>query len=385
MTKSQTRLYFTNDYDPMQVVDRGDVPCNAAGIAAPTSGSGTHTIGAPTVTTGVCTAGTHLLRYRYYNSQSLYLSNPSVARSITLTGSAITFSIGTGSENILRSEDAKVDQIIVEMTAAGASAYYRAARANQALTGVTVSMADASLILQDATATYGDFGHEPPPLGSIVTEHRGRLWVWGTTVATVTNVSVTLSSTTVTALFPPAFSTKWAGRLMTVGTGTDTYRIASVTSGGDTIILSKAYSGGTTFNTISVVASAPDTLYWSRAGYPESFKPSDWARRVLQNQSDIPSGMISQHNALILCGQRTIRVLDYSIDPASGQINQIPSEMGLWNQRCLIEAGGKIYGWGTHRRLVAGRAAPAAPLSADRQHGGVELRRQLLRALPRRL
>jgi hypothetical protein len=110
--------------------------------------------------------------------------------------------------------------------------------------------------------------------------------------------------------------------------------------------LSSVYTGGTTTNTITVVASAPDTLYWSRAGYPESFKPSDWARRVLQNQSDVPAGMISQHNALILCGQRTIRVLDYSIDPASGQINQIPSEMGLWNQHCLIEAGGKIYGWG---------------------------------------
>jgi hypothetical protein len=129
-------------------------------------------------------------------------------------------------------------------------------------------------------------------------------------------------------------------------TGTDVYRIASVTDS-STIVLSSAYSGTTlTGGSIKVYSNAADTLGWSRAGYPEAWKPSEWARRVLQNASDTPAGLVSMHDVLWLFGQRTMRVLDYPTDPATGSLEQIPTEMGLWNQRCIITAGGRVYGFG---------------------------------------
>lgn len=346
--RSNQRLYYANDFDPVQVIELGNSAALAAGIAAPTTGVGTHTIGAPTSGAGLVQSGTHLVRYRYYNSKSGYYSNPSLNRSLAVTGvESITFSIGTGtgSEAILRSTDTKVDQVIVELTAAGASAFYNVAAANQTLTSVTVSMDDTTIELQVPSSTYGDYGHEQPPLFSMIHEHRGRLFGWGATVRTITGVSLTLSSTTVTVT-GTTFSTGWAGRMIQLTTGTDVYRISACT-GTATLTLSTNYSGSSvTGATIKVYSLGSDTLGWTRAGYPEAWKPSEWARRVLQNASDTPSGMVSYHDVLWLFGQRTMRVLDYPTDPATGSLEQVPTEMGLWNQRCLIQCGGYIFGWG---------------------------------------
>lgn len=346
--RSNQRLYYADDFDSVQVIELGNSSALVAGIAAPTTGVGTHTIGAPTSGTGLVQSGTHYVRYRYYNSRSGYYSNPSLQRTLTVTGSeSITFDIGTGtgSEAIIRSTDSKVDQVIVELTAAGASAFYNVAAANQVLTSVTISMDDTTIELQVPSATYGDYGHEQPPLFSLIQEHRGRLFGWGATVRTITGVTLTLSSTTVTVT-GSTFSTNWAGRMLQLTTGTDVYRISAATGAG-TLTLSTAYSGTTTTSgSVKIYSLGADTLYWTRAGYPEAWKPSEWARRVLQNATDTPSGMVSYHDVLWLFGQRTMRVLDYPTDPATGSLEQVPTEMGLWNQRCLIQCGGYIFGWG---------------------------------------
>lgn len=341
--KSNGRLYFVNDFDVMQVIERGDVTGATAGISAPTA-----TIGSPSASGGSCTSGTHLIRYRYYNSKSLYISNPSPALSYTATGSVdLTFSIGTGtgSEAIIRSTDPKVDQVIIEMSAAGASTYYRAKTVNQALTGATVSLADATLTLLDLTSIYGDFGHEPPPLFKLITECRGRLFGWGATAYSLTGgVAATLSGTSITNT-GTAFSPNWAGRLLQVGGDTQTYRITSGST--SSLTISTNYSGtSVTGAALKVVSGAPYTLTWSRAGFPESWKPSDWARRVLMNDGDIPTGMVCHHDVMWLFGKITMCMLDYTADPATGKVYLIPTEMGLWNQDCLVKAGGKIFGWG---------------------------------------
>lgn len=346
--RSNQRLYYADDFDALQMVEMGNGAAAEAGIAAPSTGTGTiDTIGTPSVTgSGLVEAGTRSVRYRYYNSRTGYYSNPSYETSVTTTGATtFLFSIGTGSENIFRSSDSKVDQVVVEMTPAAAREFYQAAVVNQALTSVSISMDDTTLQLQTAVATVGDFGHEQPPLFSLVTEHRGRLFGWGATIRTITGVSLTLSGTSV-VVTGSTFSTKWVGRMLQLSTGSVVYRISSVTDSG-TLVLSSAYSGSTTTGaTIKVYSNGADTLYWSRAGYPEAWKPSEWARRVLQNASDTPSGLVSMHDVLWLFGQRTMRVLDYPTDPATGSLEQVPTEMGLWNQRCIITAGGRIFGWG---------------------------------------
>lgn len=340
--KSNGRLVFVNDFDAMRRVERGDQSAGTVGLAAP-SGA----IGSPTsATTGVVTVGTHGLRYRYFDSKSLYMSDPSSQTDITLSSNAtLTFSIGTGSENIIRSTDSKVDQIIIEMTDAGSSTFYRAATVNQTLTGTTVNTADSDLRVGVAASRDGDFGHQAPPLFALVAEHRGRLFGFGSTVYAVTGVTVTTSSTQATVT-GNTLSANWAGRLVQVGTNTKAYRVASVT-GTSGLVLSETYTGTAGTITGAIIFSAtPDMLYWSRAGFPESWNPTSFARRVLQNQADTPSGLASYNDTLYLFAQRTIRALDYATDPATGSLLNIATEMGLWNQRCLVEANGRLFGWG---------------------------------------
>ncbi len=345
--KSNGRIYFVNDFNAMQRIERGDSTGGSVGLAAPAAAIGTPT----SATTGTVTIGTHGMRYRYFDSKSLYLSDPSPQTDITTSnGVSLIFSItdSGGGGTIIRSTDAKCDQVIVELTDAGSSTFYRAATVNQALTGTTINTDDTTLRAGVAASRDGDFGHQQPPLFSMAIEHRGRLFGWGSTVYVLTGVTVTTGTTaaarvTVTG---QTLSSEWAGRLLKVGSDTKAYRIASVT-GVSGIVLSEAYTGTAVTSTgVQVFSATPDMLYWSRAGFPESWKPTEFARRVLQNQSDIPSGLSSYNDTLYLFGQRTMRGLDYANDPATGSLIQVATEMGLWNKNCLVEAGGRLYGWG---------------------------------------
>ncbi len=345
--KSNGRLYFCNDFDVLQRVERGDSAGGSTGIAAPTAAIGTPT----SATTGTVTVGTHGMRYRYFDSKSLYLSDPSPQTDITTAaGVTLTFSITVsgGGGTIIRSTDAKVDQVIIELTDAGSSTFYRAASVNQALTGTTISTDDTTLRAGVAASRDGDFGHQQPPLFSMAIEHRGRLFGWGSSVYPITGATVTtgaISAATITVT-GNTMSANWAGRLVKVASDAKAYRIAAVT-GTSGLVLSEAYTGTAGVVTgIQVFSPTPDMLYWSRAGFPESWNPTSFARRVLQNQSDVPSGLASYNDTLYLFGQRTMRGLDYASDPATGSLIQFATEMGLWNKNCLIEAGGRLYGWG---------------------------------------
>ncbi len=344
---SNGRLMFVNDFDAMQRIERGDATGGTVGIAAPTLAIGTPT----SAVTGTVTIGTHGMRYRYFDSKSLYMSDPSPQTDITTAaGVTLSFDITAsgGGGQIIRSTDAKVDQVIVELTDAGSSTFYRASTVNQVLTGTTVSTDDTSLRAGTLAARDGDFGHQQPPLCSMLIEHRGRLFGWGSTVYPVTGVTVTTGTTAAARVTVTGntFSPNWAGRLIKIASDTKAYRITAVT-GTSGLVLSEAYTGtAATVTGVQVFSATPDMLYWTRAGFPEAWNPTSFARRVLQNQSDIPAGVASYNDTLYLFGQRTMRGLDYAADPATGSLIQVATEMGLWNQRCLVEAGGRLYGWG---------------------------------------
>lgn len=341
--RSNGRLYFVNDFNAMQRIATGDQAAGSAGISAPAAA-----IGAPVATTGVTSSGVHGCRYRYFDSKSLYMSDPSDQLDVTCTGVGTTlqFDIGTAGTQIIRSTDAKVDQVIIELTDAGSSTFYRAATVNQALTGTTISMTDTTLRLQTTAARDGDFGHQPPPLVANIVEHRGRLFGFGTTVVTITGVTVSTSSTPTFTVTGSTMASGWAGRLVKVASDTKYYRISAM-SGTGLGVFSETYTGSAGVKTgVQVFSATPDMLYWTRAGFPESWNLASYARRVMQNESDVPSGLISHHEVLHLFGQRSMRLLDYNQDPATGQLLQIPTDLGLWNQRCLISANGRIYGWG---------------------------------------
>src|SRR5687767_11888506 len=86
----QGAVYYTNGENPVKTMNQS--PAYDAGIDGPAG-----TLGAPTATAGNTTAGTHLLRYRFRNSKTGFVSNPSDNLSYTVSGGngSLRFDVGT--------------------------------------------------------------------------------------------------------------------------------------------------------------------------------------------------------------------------------------------------------------------------------------------------
>lgn len=161
------RMYYANGVDTVRVTDDG-TNFRAAGITAPSTAA----VATITGSGGVVDIGTHLVRYRYYDSTRNRLSDPSEADSIaTIAGNKILITF-------VASGDATVDKIIVEMTPVDAETYYRVATVANSGTTYTIDIADSNLILNVAATRDGEFHHQPPPVCDILCEHRQRVWTW---------------------------------------------------------------------------------------------------------------------------------------------------------------------------------------------------------------
>ena len=335
----QGRVYMANDFDKMQVWDGVAAQTYDAGMAAPATVAGT-----PTVTAGATTAGIHLIRYRYYNTRSLYVSNPSPILTLTVPvgGSTLTFTVGT---HLVASADAKCDKIMVEATTAGGSKYYLVGTCNNtAAATLAYNVADTSHIQSTAVAASpGDYGHEQPPLCSLVVSHRGILFGAGSTTKTRT-VGVTNGSGAVTGT---GFSLSWAGRRFLVAGDGVSYEVSAVASA-TAMTIAPVYAGSTnTAAIVTVFPRTPNRLYWSRTLYPEGWKPSEYARDTLNNKSDELRGLSSYSGDLWVFGRHSAERLVFTSDPGTseGQVIPIPGDRGVHNQRCLVEASGKLYAW----------------------------------------
>jgi hypothetical protein len=333
---SQGRAYFANDFDPVKSWNGVSAAMYDAGITAPASAPT-----APVVGSGVVTAGKHLVRYRYLDSSSLYVSNPSVSSALLADGvSKYTFTVGT---QFATSADAKCDQIIVEMTPVNSGSYYRVGTVlNIAAQTIDINLTDAVLIVQESvSAVTGDYGHEKPPLSRCIAEHRGRIFLGGSTTRTrsvgVTNASATVSGTN--------FSTLWVGRRIKIGTDAVTYQIAQATS--TSITLDKVYAGTTGTYDALIYSGTPNRIYWTRALYPEGYKPATDARDFLQNRSDTLSGITSYSGDLWVFGKHSAERLVYTDDPSvfEGQIIPMPGDRGCHNQQCIIQVEGALFVW----------------------------------------
>jgi len=268
------QLYFTNGSDAIQVIKSGAAAANAAGIAAPDDAPTAGATGA-----GSVTAGVHLIRFRWKDSTTGYVSDPSPVLSFTADGSEnCPLTLDT-------TADAKVDQMIIEMTLQAGDDYYVVATVSNA-SSYTIDVSDTTLATHQLVNVYAGpdgYGHEPPPARPLICEHRGRVFLWG---------------------------------------GTD------------------------------------NLLYWSRAGYPEAFNVLDWARNVSQGKADQPAALASFVNDLYIIGSRSMRRLLYTGDPAAGTLLTIPTELGAYNQRCVVMADGAMYGFGSAGAWVVEGIAP---------------------------
>lgn len=336
--RCNNKLYYANDYDAMKVVTRGDQIGYDAGIPPPTSG-----VPAPVQTGGLVDIGDHLFRFRWMDSTTQYISDPSTvaAQTITVVSPAtLTFTISG-----ISAGDAKADTLVFEMTTAGGSTYYRVATVKFGTASLVVNIADASLIQLQPSQVYGDFGQQPPPRFRIVCEHRGRLFGWGSAVLTSSTAMVNGNSTQFFITSGgPSGSTTWAGRLVSVAGDAATYTATSVGDAG--FGLTAPYPGTTGTKLVTIYNQTPDMLYWSRPALPEAWKPLEWARRVFTGKSDFPAGMWSFYDDLYLFGQRSVLRFQFTNDPASGRLIASQSDMGVWNQQCIVESNGNLYGWG---------------------------------------
>lgn len=353
------RIYVTNDHDRVKVWDGLYGTMRDAGIAAPAIPGGV------TQAAGNGTVGTHLVRYRYLDSTSpagTYRSNAAASLSVAIatasTQGKLTFSVtssGAGG-NLIRSDDTKVDQIQLEMTAASGSIFYVVANstiANSATT-VDVNISDTSLIAGDLAATYdtnisstvdSGQGHEQPPLGSIITQVKDFTFIGGFQSRTFT-VGVSSGSTSVTGT---GFSTLWTARMIRVAGDTAAYEIASATA--TAITLTKVYAGTTNAAAvITVFPKAPNRIYWSAlksgAQLPESFKVATRARDVLNGTGDTIRGMINWQGDLLICGFYSMERLIFVNDPGVGDLQAIGDRFGVWNQNCLVVVNQSLFGWG---------------------------------------
>lgn len=335
----QGQLYVTNNFDPVQVWNGIDSVTRDAGITGPVAA-----LTAPTDAAGNTSPGTHSIRYRYRNSKTGYVSNPSPAYSMSVVSGLLTFTAAT---QYVVSSDAKVDTIDFEMTALNGKAFYRAATGTNSASTIVVNIVDTSLIQQqNVDDLYGSsdlldiFSHYAPPLGTIAVPYIGRLWVGGDAAYALTGVTFTNASATVTGT---GFSTSWAGKLIRDGSNTVAYEILSATT--TTITLTTNWSGSTGVTTASVYSKFPNRVSYSRLGYPESFQTGVAERDMLNGRSDQLVGIWGRTDGLYFFGKFSTDRLSFQTNPSafSSKILNIEGNRGTFNQRCLVEAEGELF------------------------------------------
>lgn len=347
MARAEGRVYIANDLDRMKAVDGADSIRNAGmqaiddQIGAPTQSAGSNT-----------TEGSHLFRYRFYDSSTGYYSSPSPSRSVTVsdvgTDGDIAFDVGSGSDIDTDFAESHADQIILQATAAGGTAYYDASFSTITdVTGGSISfdMSDATLVVQTQTGSNSAADSERPPSFAIVTEHSNRLFGIGA-YARDYSVGVTNGSATVSFVTGPAtsggFGLQWAGRKIRIAG--DDYTIKSVDSNTQ-ITLTTNYSGSTGNASATIYSTRRDVLYWSSADNIEGWQPDANSRRAFVDTSDVPTALVSVGSELYIFSRRRVSTLAYDSDPATGFLSPV-GDFGVWNQHCVTRVENAIYGWG---------------------------------------
>jgi hypothetical protein len=335
------------------------------GTPTPLSGVGSNHV-TQGDTSGWLDIGTHLLRYRYANSKTQYVSNPSPLHTIeslprgSSNGSAALS--GTGSfytfSGVVKSADPKVDRIIFEMTDAGGGAYYQATvLANSSWHSVAFRTKDADL--RANPLFWDEFGHDVPTVFAFLEPFRGRLWGVGQYVYTAgqarvigTAVSVQGSGTT--------WKSAAKGRIMLLSGGTRRF-IESVQNS-STIILQSAHASASLRN-YKIISETPDVLRFSKALFPESW-PNQNSIRVLDGKPEKAKSIKGWRRDLIILGERSMERLVFTDDPfLDGNLEPVEGERGAASRRVVQDVEDALFALdykGLHR-FVGGTPEHIAP------------------------
>lgn len=368
LASCQNQLYYSNNWNPVKVWNGIKSSLDDAGITGPSV-----VMGAPSAAVaGGMSNGDHLIRYRYKNTSTGYVSNPSPAQTYTVAGGngLLTFAIG-GASAIRTTSDSKVNQYVIEATAVGGGTFYQLGTAAVGAATVQVGMADSSLIQQfNSDAEYGSsanletYSNEKPPLGTILLPYRGRMWVLGDAAYPLTGVTFTNGSAAVTG---SAFSTSWAGRVILKAGDSVAYEILSVTDANN-LTLSANYGGTTSTTTATVTSKFPNRGYYSRLYYPEQFFTSKWSRDFLANKSDQVTSAVGRDDGMYIFGLTNAERLIFNADPsaaAGAVLSPLLGRRGNWNQRTFVDVEGELYAWDRRGMWIVGKVPKHISLPID--------------------
>jgi hypothetical protein len=345
------RAYLCDGFTEPQVWDGVSAAMENAGIAGPSRES-TGWTPAPTSAAGTndVTAGTHLVRYRYQDSRTGFVSDPSNTYSLVADGaSKYTFPIDTATAtNILRSSTNRVDRIVVEMTLAGGATFFVAAIAAEAATSVEVDISDRQLVAK--RLPWSDDGHLMPPITAHVFSYRGRLWFYGQVPENTGTVAVTNGSATVTgtgtawgtgALGANNAASQRSRRILRVASDALPAEIRVGVSSTQ-LTLTEVYPGTTLSGLAYVIYSLEGSRIWySQAGFPESVP--------LQNFVDGPAleptrAAIGVLNGILLMGLSTTSYYRYTDNPAlDGSLRQVSADRGSTGHHVTLNVDEVVY------------------------------------------
>lgn len=338
----QNQVYYTNNENPVKVMNQS--AANDAGIDGPAAA-----LGSPgAATAGNTTNGTHLLRYRYRNSKTGFISNPSDNLSYTVSGGngSLRFDV---TADYVASTDAKVDTIDIEITPVNDSNFWRAASALNTATAITVNISDAVLTQgTNVSAIYGNlqngeiFANDPPPTATIIISHKNRAWVGGDNPYLISSSLITFASGATSVAYTSGNS-EWVGRLLKASGDTAAYEISAVSS--TTLTISAVYGGTSGAKAATIYKKFPNRVDYSRLNFPESFGPNDFSRDVLIGKGDRLRAMYSRRDALYFFGRYSSDRLTFSVNPSPDTSNLLPinGNRGCFNQRCVIDADGRLF------------------------------------------
>jgi len=344
------KAYLTDGQLKPQVWDGMGATMGDAGIVGPSREVGAWAPAPPTIAAGPgVTVGTHLYRYRYKDSRTGYVSNPSNVFSFTWTFSAFdgTFPVSTtGATNVIRSTDPKADTLVLESTLAGGTVFFVCSE--QPMTSGTVAVTGSDRVLVSKLLPWPDDGHLPPPVTAHAFSYRGRMWYYGQvvhntgTVATNGTTAVVGTSTAWSTSMGtnPVGPSQRTRRMIRFGSDATAYEIASVTDATNLVlaVARPITASGVAYVIYSLEQSR---LWFSLAGYPEAVP--------LENFVDGPNleptrSAIGVLNGILLCGLSTMSYYRYTTTPAEdGSLRQASWDRGSVGHHVTLNVDEVVY------------------------------------------
>lgn len=353
MCQHARRGYVADGLHAVQVWDGMAATSADAGIAgpsrevaawapAPSEGTGTNGI----------TVGTHLVRYRYKDSRTGFVSDPSNTYSLAQVNASKkrTFNVSTsGATNMIRSTTTRVDRLIVEMTLAGGTVFFVAADVAQTVSSVDVDITDRSLVA--FRLPWPSDGHLPPPIVRHVFSYRGRLWYYGQIVYPV-SADFSNGSTTVTAFGTSTWPTAFLRPTTAMTPSQRTRRLLlypidakpyEVDHAADTthMTLVEPHVGTITQTNSSLLSLDAPVLYYSAPGYPESVPLTNFVTGPGLEPIKAAIGVL---NGILLFGVSTMHYLRYTDEPGlDGSMRQVSADRGSVGHAVTVNVDDVVY------------------------------------------